>query len=177
LGGPAPFGCSAGNLPPDQGAQKDLSLGVASADNMSDNCQTQREERFVSEVRGHIEILKARDLSRCTKEVLERIENGDQFIIVRRGAPVAAIGPPSRATLEAYVFANDPEMRESIRRAEEEIALGKATPLVDDEAADSPAPTISEPPKVTLGPVVQNPSVVAPPPFQGEESRGYFSSR
>ena len=118
----------------------------------------------MSDNRGRIALLTTRELNRETKAVLERVAEGEQFIVVRRGMPIAAVGPVSREALEAFVFANSPEIRKSLERAEEEAALGKARLLAREESvAESDDDTFE----------VQAIASVEEEAIAGEVKRGY----
>ena len=75
----------------------------------------------------HIGLLTTRELNQQTKDALDQVQEGARFLVVRRGRPIATLGPPTREAVEAYVLANSGEFAESLARAEQDIEKGNVS--------------------------------------------------
>ena len=88
----------------------------------------------------------SRTLHRQTKEILDRVEQtGEPVVILRYGRPAAALVPIDEEHAKTLVLASAPELRE--RRATQAAASGTAsTPfaVAERELADEPAPRQAE---------------------------------
>src|SRR4051794_528582 len=71
-----------------------------------------------------------RKLSRETREVIERLEESrEPVLIVRRGKPIAALVAVDGENLNQLLLAGLPEFVEERRRADEELANSQTRPL------------------------------------------------
>src|SRR4051794_18430973 len=77
------------------------------------------DKRLTIRKRAPMAIIGIRDLVRGSKDILERVEEGQEpFVITRHGQPVAALVPIAPEDAERYLLAAAPEMIESRKRAE-----------------------------------------------------------
>jgi prevent-host-death family protein len=82
-------------------------------------------------------LIGSRTLQRNTKEILDKVENdGEAVVILRHGRPAAALVPIDQERAEALVLATSPEFAER-RRAREAQPAQRGTPLevVESEIA------------------------------------------
>lgn len=68
--------------------------------------------------------VKITDLKNRATAIMRRVERGDEYVVTKRGRPIAVIFPVANDDLEDWILANHPE---AIRRRKEgaaEIAAG-----------------------------------------------------
>ncbi|MHB8533410.1 MAG: type II toxin-antitoxin system Phd/YefM family antitoxin [Solirubrobacteraceae bacterium] len=77
-------------------------------------------------------IIGSRTLQRDTKEILDRVQDGDSIVILRHGRPAAALVPIDEEQARAIVLAGSPAVR-ALRS--ETGAVARAEPLAPQRAS------------------------------------------
>jgi prevent-host-death family protein len=98
---------------------------------------------------AQMHVIGVRELSRQTREVVDRLEaNGQPTIITKQGQPVAALIAVDDDRLQDLVLAAAPEFAESAREADEALAAGRTRPmgeiLAEMAGEDAPLASASE---------------------------------
>lgn len=77
-------------------------------------------------------VVGIRELSRETSKVVEGVQrSGRPAVVTRNGRPVAAIVRIAEDELEDWVLANAREFADSVNEADEDLAAGRTTSLVE----------------------------------------------
>jgi len=70
-----------------------------------------------------------REISKSTKAVFEKVDNGEHVLVVHYGKPRAIIQRITGDDLEDYVLLNHPEFRHKLTQALKQSLQGKVTSL------------------------------------------------
>ena len=69
------------------------------------------------------------ELKNRTNELLRKVEAGATLVVTRRGKPVASVRACAEDDIEDLVLESDPRIRQSVRRAEEDLRAGRGVSL------------------------------------------------
>ena len=69
--------------------------------------------------------VKVTDLKNRATQIMRRVERGGEYVVTKRGRPIAVILPAAIEDLEDWVLAHHPEAIRRRRAAEREIAEGR----------------------------------------------------